>query len=120
MQHLYMLRAYIHAEGLDDKYAGLKRYHLSTAAQGTFNDKNEVREVIVKACKYQIATRYGGDEDAFMRHATIPQIEEPFYERICGRRFRVSTKSAMVHFGESTIRIKRAYMRHRDGIALEM
>ena len=106
-----MLKAYIDSQGLTKRFQSFKPYHLSTSAQGTYNNQTYVREVVVKACLACIKNVYMGDETAFLRWATLPQIEQPFVERIDGRLFRVCSRSAIQKFGESSVRIKELYRR---------
>jgi hypothetical protein len=113
-----MLHSYIKSENLKKEYQYLRPYHLSTAANGVYNDENIVREVLIKSCKFQIATRYKGNEEEFLRKSTIPQLCEDFYETIQGVRFRVVTASAIDRFGESSKRIKQLYLKFRDSYEL--
>ena len=111
-----MLTAYIKSEGLTRQFKGFRPYHMSTASQATYRNPDSVKEVIVKSCKYQIATTYGGDAAEFIARGTLPEIEAPFYEVIAGRRFWVTAQSAVRQFGESSKKIKRLYMRERNNI----
>jgi hypothetical protein len=115
-----MLRSYIEGENLKKEYQHLRPYHLSTAANGIYNDQDAIREVLVKSCKFQIAKNYNGEEEEFLRKATLPQISEDFYETIQGVRFRVVTGSAVDRFGESSRRIKALYLRYRDSYELSL
>jgi hypothetical protein len=113
-----MLMAYINARGLEKKFSAFKPYHMSTASQATYSNGEYVDEVIVKSCKFQIATTFEGSESAFLKHGTLPQISSPFYERIAGEDFRVCADSAVKIFGESSKRIKELFRRERGRIHL--
>ena len=113
-----MLMAYVNARGLDAKFRDIKPYHMSTASQATYSNGDYVNEVIVKSCKFQIATTFEGSESAFLQYGTLPHICSPFYERIAGEDFRVCSDSAIKIFGESSTRIKALYRRERKRICL--
>jgi hypothetical protein len=113
-----MLKTYIEREGLGEKYAAFKPYHMSTASQATYQNSEYVKEVVVKSCKYQIANSFGGSESAFLDYGTIPQICQPFFEKIAGRQFEVCSDSAVKAFGERSTRIKKLYMKERNKISL--
>jgi hypothetical protein len=113
-----MLSTYIKNEHLEKEFTGFRPYHMSTASQATYKNPCYVTEVVVKSCKYQIATEFQGDESAFLNYGTIPQICRPFYEKIAGSFFSVSSDTAIKIFGESSKKIKALYLRERDNIQL--
>ncbi len=109
-----MLCAYIKSQGIKKQFAGFKPYHMSTASQATYQDKRNITEVLVESCRYQIATTYLGDESAFLKSGILPQICQPFFEKIATRMFKVHSATAVKIFGESSVKIKKLYLRERD------
>lgn len=105
-----MIQEYLSIKELNDIKRDLKRYHLKLLPAGIYEaqDGKELLRRHLDAIRNNDS--YKGNINKFSQKVTLPELEQPFYDSVSGRRIEVSTLSLTRHYKSSPSEMIKEYL----------
>jgi predicted thioesterase len=92
-----MITRYIQLKGLEERFLGIRPYHIDKASGGTYRDGKIVDELVAKKVDQLLETKYGGNLVKLITGTSVDELSSELIDYLDGQEVKVSMETLVHH-----------------------